>query len=202
MASKTGLLNMALGHLAVGKTVGNFDTEQTAAARIGRTFYDIALGVTLEAAHWPFATRVEALGLVAETLEEEWSYSYRYPSNCIKFERILSGGRTDSRESQVKYRIIGDDDGQLIRTDMASAEAEYLIGDPDPSTYSWSFKMAFTYLLAHLMAPSLTSGDQAGLGAKAGALYTHWLGKASAHDLNQEVLDEPQDAESIRVREV
>ena len=94
MATKTEIFNMALGHLAIGKMVANFTAEQSQEARIGRIYYDIALGQVLKDVPWPFATKIAALGLLEEEPNTEWGYSYRYPSDCAHFRRILSGSRS------------------------------------------------------------------------------------------------------------
>lgn len=201
MASKTEILNWALGHLAVGKNVGNIETENSAEAREGRRWYSIALQTTLEAAPWPFATLIEPLALVEEEPNAEWGYSYRYPSRCAKMVRILSGVRTDTRQSRVSYKIIQDSQGRLILTDMEDAEVEYIINNPDSALYSNTFQMALSRQLAFLMGPNLTSGDQFKLAVNSAAIFQLIVSQAESRAFNEQQDEEDPDSEFIRDRE-
>lgn len=201
MASKVGIVNLALGHLAVGKEIANLETEKSEEARAGRRFYDVALKVVLRDFPWPFATRITALALVEEEPNTEWGYSYRYPSDCLYFRRILSGLRNDSRQSRAPYRVARDASGLLIFTDQQDAEAEYTILANAPQFYPPDFELALSYYLASLMAPHVTGGDHFKLGERALQLYSLHLSTAQSNAGNEEQAEEEPEAESIRARE-
>lgn len=192
---------MALSHLGIDKPIGNLVTEQSSEANTMRTFYDIARDKALKEGPWPFSTRFATLSLVEEEPTTEWGFSYRYPSNCLDIHRILSGIRNDSRQSRAPYKIGADDAGKLIYTDEEDAEIEYTAKNDDPSTYTDEFELAFSYLLASLGAPRLTSGDQFTLGERAFRLYQFEIGTAIANASNEEQPDEEVEAESIRARQ-
>lgn len=200
MSSKVGIANMALSHLGIDKPIGNLVTEQSSEANTMRTFYDIARDKALKEGPWPFSTRFAVLELVEEEPTTEWCFSYRYPSNCLDIHRIFSGIRNDSRQSRVPYKIGADDAGKLIYTDMEDAEIEYTARNDDPSTYSNEFELAFSYLLASLAAPRLTSGDQFKLGDRARRLYEFEIAVAGTNSANEEQPDEEVDSEYIRAR--
>jgi hypothetical protein len=199
-SSSTEICNMALSHLKVGKTIANLTTENSEEARVCRTFYETALKETLRDFPWPFATRIAELELVEEDPNTEWAYSYRYPSTCLNFIRILSGVRNDTLDSTVKYFISSDDDGLLIFTNQEDAVAEYTVYISDVLRFAPDFTIAFSYLIASYIAPRVTGGDAFKLGDKALQLYQFKIGKAKANAANEEQRDEQPDSEFIRGR--
>lgn len=200
MASKTDIANLALSHLSVGDEIANLDTDKSERAAALRRFYDEARDTTLGAYPWPFATRMGALALVEEDPTEEWSYSYRYPSACMAFRRIISGIRQETRGTVIKYRIAGDDSGQLIYTDQEDAEGEWTAQVTDPERFPADFRLALSYYLAFLAAPRLTKGDQYKLGNRAYEAWNVTLARAQARAANEGVPDEPADSDFITVR--
>jgi len=202
MASRTEIANMALGHIGVGKKIANIDTEteRSQEATACRQFYDIALAATLRDFAWPFATRIEELGLVEEDPNSEWSYSYRYPTNCVEMRRILSGTRTDTHQSRVPFRIIHDASGKLILTDQENAEAEYTILASDPLQYPPDFILAFSYRLATYIIPQITTGDQFTIGKGLLQLYMLEIRRAQTNAANEEQPDQEPDSEFDRIR--
>lgn len=188
MPTRTEILNMAISHLGIGKEVANIVTEDTEEARAGRRFYDTAKDVVSTSIPWPFLTKIDTLGLVEEEPNTEWGYSYRYPSDCVFIERVLSGFRNDQLETRVPYKIARDASGILIFTDMDDAVIEYRVRADDPQFYPSDYTLALSYYLAMLMAPRLTKGDPNKLGIQAGQMYTLTVAAAQNRALN-----EPQD---------
>ena len=200
-SSKVGIVNIALSHLAISKTVAILETEKSEEAVTARVFYDIALEATLRDFPWPFATRISALALVEEEPNDEWNFSYRYPTDCLEIRRILSGMRNDTRQSRTPYRILSDNQGSLVYTDYENAEIEYTVRAVSPQFYPPDFVMAFSLYLAHLMAPRVTGGDPYKLGARALGLYDLEIGRAVKNAFNEQQIEEPPESEFIRDRE-
>lgn len=200
MASKVNIVNMAISHLAISKTVMNLETDDGQEAKVARLFYDTARKATLRDFPWPFATRIITAGLIEEEPNTEWGFSYRYPTDCVYLRRILSGLRNDSRQTRSPYRIASDTSGKLIFTDQEDAEIEYTVNTDDPQFYPEDFTLAFSYYLAHLMAPRLTGGDQFKLGEKALELYRFEISRAVSRGANEEQIEEPPEAEWTRAR--
>lgn len=201
MASQTDICNLALSHIGISKEIANVTTERTAEANACRRFYDIVRESVLKDYSWPFATKIAALNLVEEDPNDEWAYSYRYPSDCLYARRILSGQRDDTELTRVAYKITQDSQGILIFTDAENAELEYTLNVNDEDIYSSDFKLAFSYRLAHYIAPRLTAGDPFNLGDKAMQKYMIEIGRASANAFNEDKSSLPLTTESIAARE-
>jgi hypothetical protein len=191
--------NLALSHLGSGAQIADLG-ENSAEANAISTFYDLALEQALRAVNWPFATKIVTLALVEADPTDEWGYSYRYPSDCLYFRRILSGSRQDTRQSRVSYKIGRDSSGQLVYTDQSQAQAEYTTLVDDPQRWPVDFTLAFSYLLAALSVPRITGVDTK-KGQEARADYEREIRAARANAWNEEQPDEEADAESIRARE-
>lgn len=193
---------MAISHLGQGQEISNVDTERTAEALACRRFYDIALASTLRDVDWPFARKTSFLGLI-ETFSSstsEWTYSYRYPSDCVRIRRIKSTLRNDSRQSRVSYNIYQDDVSRIIYTDAENAEAIYTKSVEDPSFYTPSFTLALSFRLAGLVAPRITKGDPFGMRKSALDMYDLEISRAKASSFNEEQSDEEVDSEFVRSR--
>jgi hypothetical protein len=200
MSSKVEICNMALRHLGISKEIANLDTEASQEAASLRRFYEPTRDAVFRDFNWSFTTKIAALALVEETPNLEWGYSYQYPSDCVKARRILSGARTDSRQTRVPYKFIRENDQKLILCDIDSAELEYSERVTNPEAYPPDFVLALSYRLAYIIAPGLTGGDPFQLGQKAYQLYVQELSRAQATALNEEQVDEEMDSEFIRIR--
>lgn len=195
----TSICNMALSHLGISKEIATV-TERSAEANACRRYYEPSLEEMLRDFVWPFATQFPTLALVATAPTTEWDFSYRYPTECLKFRRILSGTRNDTRATRVPYRIISDSSGRLILTDEATAVAEIGIKVEDPTLYPPDMKMAFSLLIAHYAAPRLTNGDPNKLGKRAMELYLYEVSKAECSSANEEQAEEEPDSSLIDAR--
>lgn len=189
MATETEICNLALSHLGNTKRIANIDTEQSQEASLFRVLYDTTRDLVLNEYEWPFATKIAALALIEEDPNDEWDYSYRYPSDCIKLMRVLSGFRTDTNSSRVPYKVSHDASGKIIYSDYEDAEIEYIRAITDTSYFSPDFIMALSFRLAAYAAPSLTGGDPFKLGERAMKMYQLELSKAASNAFNEEQPD-------------
>lgn len=201
MADRTSVSNMALGHLGVTEEIQNVNTENSDAAIVCRRFFTPALELFQREFSYPFSNVIQALALVEENPNTEWAYAYQYPSDCKKFHRILSGTRNDSRQSRVPYRIIRGASSSIILTDKAEAFGDWNIVETDLNRYPSDAIMAISFLIAHLIAPKMTSGDPFKLGARAFALYNQARITAQANALNEEQPDEDPESQFVRGRD-
>jgi hypothetical protein len=200
-SSKTEICNIAISHLGSANEIANVETEASQEAASCRRFYDTALKATLRDFPWSFAAKIAEMQLVEEDPNDEWAYSYRYPSDCVRLKRILSGSRTDTNDTRISYKIIRDDSGLLILTDKENAELEYTKLETDPLVYPHDFVIAFSYRLAHFVAPRITAGDKFKLGDRALQFYLYEISRAESTGLNEEQADVHPDSEFIRTRE-
>ena len=196
----TAICNLALRHIGIGKMIANVETEQSAEATACRSFLDHVKEVVLRDFPWPFARQFVALGLVEEDPTSEWAYSYRYPSACITFKRILSGTRNDTRQTRVPYIVTSDDDGLLIYTGQEDAEAEYIARITNAGLYPPDFVSMLSLLLASFITPSLAAGDPFKLRDRALKLYDYHRLKAQANAVNEQQDEEHPESEFIRER--
>lgn len=199
MASPVQIYNMGLAHLGQTKRIASFD-EQSEEARLGSLVYETCRDTVLEAFNWPFATKLAALALVAEDPNDEWAFSYRYPSDCLKFRKILSGVRNDSRDTRIPFRISKDNAGKLIFVDKEDAQGEWTVKVTDTQLFSPSYTLALSYYIAHIIAPAMTAGDPFKLGERARQLYEIEIQRAAAHAFNEEQPEQHPESEFIRAR--
>jgi hypothetical protein len=199
--SETAVCNLALGHLGISAEINNLTTEKSAEASACRRYFSTARDVALRDLKCTFATEFATLALVEENPNEEWAYSYRYPSDCLSFRRILSGTRNDTIETRVSYRLASDDAGKLIYTDKASAECEYTRMVDNVLLWPDDVIMAVSLLLAGLISPRVTRGDGVKLGDRALGLYDTMKRAAESNAEGEEQNEQPPEAESIRARE-
>ena len=191
---------MAISHLGIGKEIANLDTEQSQEASACRRFYDEAVEIVLSDFDWPFATKQATLNLIASNPTAEWDYSYRYPTDCLRIRRILSGIRQDTASSRVPFKITQDSLGKLIYSDQQNAEVEYTVRITDPSYFTSEFIFALSFRLAYYIAPRLTGGDPFKLQDRMIQQYMYEMGKAKERSLNEERHDVPNDSELITTR--
>lgn len=200
MASETEICNLAISHLGSGKEIGDLSTDKSNEASACRRYYEVTRDTLQRDYDWPFATSIATLSLVEEDPNDEWSYSYRYPSDCFRFRRILSGIRNDTERTRVPFKIAYAADGQVVFTDQQDAQAEYSIKVTDPARFSPDFIMALSFRLAAYIAPRITAGDPFGMGKNAMQQYLFHLSTAEKTAGNEEQRDQPVESEFIRER--
>ena len=199
-ASETEIANLALNHLGVSP-IASFDEDSTEAEAMKLTYPTIR-DVVLRDFRWPFATKFATLGLVErDPIGDEWSLSYRKPGDSLMLRRILSGARTDSRQSRIPYKESTDSGGKLILTDQEDAIVEYTQKITDTLLFPPDFTLALSYRLAHEVGPRLAAGDAFGLARRAAQMYNLEMNKASAQAFNEEQPDQNVLSEFERVRE-
>lgn len=199
--------NMALGHLKIAIQISALATDKSAQGLACRTFYDVTRQSVLSDFKWPFLTTIQTLALVSSSPfpdpdgNAEWTYAYQYPASCLNFKRVLSGYRNDDRQTRIPYKIFNDPThGQLILTDMISAQGEFTLDDNIEQHYSPTLIMAMSFKLASVIAPMITGGDPYKLGDRALKLYEAELSKAMTNALNEEQPEEEPESEMIRAR--
>lgn len=198
--TKTKISNLALSHLGSSKTIANFDTERSAEANACREYFDTCVEEVLQGFHWPFATKIASLGLLETDPNSEWAYSYQYPSDCLDIRRILSGTRDDSKDTEIKYRVLGDDTGKVIYTDKDDAEAEYTMNITDPARWSADFATAVSFLLAAYIAARVTGGDPFKKGTQCFQMFQMKMPKVQARQANEQKYEREPVSEFERVR--
>ncbi|OPX89057.1 MAG: hypothetical protein A4E53_01665 [Pelotomaculum sp. PtaB.Bin104] len=197
----TETCNLALGHLGVSQTISDVNTERSPSALVCRRFWDMAFKEALRDFPWSFANKIAALGLIEEDPNEEWSFSYQYPPDCMSALKIQSGIRNDSRDTRVPYKISTGDSGLVIYTDKEDAILEYTKEITNYGILPQDFQAALSLLLAFYIAPSVTGGDPFQLGTRAYKAYLLSIAKAQVNSYNEQQEEEQPESEFIRSRE-
>lgn len=201
MASDTEIANLALGHVGVGIEIADLETENSAEAIACRRFYDTALEETLRAHEWPFATGYVELSLIEENPNDEWGYSYAYPTGCVYFRKILSGVRQDSEDTRIAYELANDEDvGTVIYTDQDEACGKYTRLITSEELYPHDFTMAFSYVLASYIFPMLMQGDPFNFKSQAIQWSKHWVNVAASNAFNESKGDKRKESQFVRGR--
>ena len=196
----TRIANLALSHIGISERISNLETERSKEAEVCRVFYDDVQAEIFRDFIWPFANKYFTLNLIAEDPNDEWQYSYRYPSDCAKLQKILSGIRNEHQDSRIAYDLGHDDSGKRIYTDQENACAKYTKLITDEGLYPQDMIMAFSMLLASYIAPSLSEGDPFGFSEKWYRMYLLSYGKATANALNEITEDKEPEPEAVRSR--
>jgi len=201
VSSKTEICNMACGHLGIGTTIADLDTEASQEARACRTFYDTVVQMAMRAYEWPFATKFQDLGLIESAPTGEWDYSYSYPSECLQLVRIIGGSRNETVDSRVPYKIANINSAKVILTDEPSAVVEFIYYNQSIEQWPPDFMLAVSFLLAKFIAPAVTGGDPFNKGESAYQNYQWMINDAKASALNEVNRDPLPESEFISGRE-
>jgi hypothetical protein len=199
MVSVVNIYNQAILHLGTGKTVSS-TSDDSAEARYCNVFYEQARDELLSAGTWGFATKIADAQLVEEEPNDEWAYSYLYPSDALTIRRVLSGSRRDTRQTEIPFRVMNIGDARVIVTDEQNAQIEYTMRVTDTALFPVWFVASLSLALAAKIAPGLTEGDRFKMKEFVLQLQHRAMQEALSHSFNEEVHDMPPEAESIRER--
>lgn len=150
--TKVDICNMALGHIA-NEPIDNFASDQTPQARKCRLYYEQALYDLLTEYSWFFAQKQALLARLTTTPLFTWDYEYQLPNDLLRIEKVLAS--TTRPVPNPPYEVMGD----KILTNEAQVPIIYTYKVPDSDTAKMPslFKIALSFKLAALMAPSLAS---------------------------------------------
>lgn len=168
MASVIDICNLALGRLGDGANVSAL-TELSPQARHCARFYPIARDSLLEMHDWGFATRREALELLAEEPPFGWTYTYGCPANLLKIIAILPEDAPDDysypvggvgaytqQTYSVESNLVGD---KVILANAELPNVRYIARVEDPARFSPLFVDALSWLLASYLAGPIYKGE-------------------------------------------
>lgn len=195
MSSEVEIYNMALGYVGVAREIDAPDEGSTESDQCQR-YYAQTRDATLRDFPWPFANKVIALGLVEENPNDDWAYAYRYPTDCLRALRLVTGSRVDT--APPPFELGHDDAGKLIFTDQAEAVLKYTRRIEDPELFDPAFVEAFAWRLGSKVAIPLSRSEKER--DYAFKRYQFELNVARAHAANEGQVDPAPEAESIRER--
>lgn len=148
--TQVSIVNSALAK--VGQAPVQSLTQDTRAAQIIYSIYDLVQDELLSMHPWNFAIKRVALSPTNNTPAFEYTYEYDIPSDCL---RIL--------DEQLDYTSAKPDwvvEGRKILSDESTVEIRYIFRQDDPSTWSPTFAEAFAWRLAYKIAYALTQSSE------------------------------------------
>lgn len=148
--------NMALDRIDIGQPIDDLSADSDEARACNR-WHEKCRDKVLQLNMWPFARRQIALGLVEVDPVDAWTYSYRYPINCIRVIGIANGLRLDTH--RIEWQMGQDDTGRLIYTDEEDALVDYIGTLDDPGEWFDLLADAISALLASEIAGPLGRGS-------------------------------------------
>lgn len=198
MASDVDIANMALGHLGTRATISSMTENSTEAREINRWYAQVRESL-LRQLDWNFA-RVTATLALTGTAPTRWSYSYAYPSDCLKFWRLdLGDGLYYPTEPRAKFEIGSDGTDRYVWCNIDQAVGVYTQRVTNPALFDPEFTTAFAVSLAAMVAYAITNKQDLAtrLEGKAASL----IERAKADNANEAVTNERERlAESLTVR--
>lgn len=219
MTSVVDICNMALSSLRAG-TITSID-EASTAARECKQWYDVLRDQVLEDAPWGFANRVNPLALLDHSTYGifNWVYSYQYPSDCIRINRLVRNFEQNvapqsgmsyryvdrglpSRVAMqpVEYKIFDVDGNVVIASNESDLRADYTYSVTNPNVFSSSFKIALSQLLGSHIAVGVAGHDKgSAMQRDLLSLYRSYINNAVANELNQN-FEAQAESESITIR--
>lgn len=168
MLQKTDIANLALGRLGVSLNIAvtDFDTDNSAQAKIIRRMYQMSLDTLLQKHEWKFATYFQGLNLL-ETDENfgfmGFKYKYEAPADAMVIREIASGGIFTNLNlyevQKAKFQTIYSSSSIKIVTNIDDAHARYTVRIPVDNQVPVYFGRALSAQLAWDIAPMLITNN-------------------------------------------
>lgn len=149
-------------------SISSFD-DPGAGAAVAKALYEPILTALLATTYWRFAMKKQSLNRLSQTPENEFTYAYQIPTDCLKIERVYP---------RVFYKIYRD----LIYTDASSLTIDYAYR-PDTSLFPAYFTLALTYKLASEFA--LAVSDDVNKNSLFEQKFRQAIGEAFSADAQQ-----------------
>lgn len=158
ISMSTRVVNLALIEIGVTKVLTNYCTQTTKEAELARQVFDQCVRHTLITYPWPFATKYAVLALTAtQPTDEDWTYAYRMPTDCIFPRRIVVARGMAVDPSPPPMGLSSDASGGIILTNEQNAVLEYTARPTCVAVVADElFREALKWRLAAALAPPLT----------------------------------------------
>lgn len=194
--SEVSICNMALGGVGVAVEIISLTEESVEAQQCNR-FYESSRDYVLRRIDWSFARKYVSLNKVLDSPNDDWAYSYRYPTDCLNARRIVTSIRKDPNKAP--FEIASDNDGRLIFTDIENAILRYTYRIEDPLKFDDGFIECLSWHIGSKIAIPLSRSPKER--DYAYQRYVIALNEGAADARNEAHEDHPPEAEAIRERE-
>ena len=200
MTSVVEICNMALAHCRAG-SINNIN-EPSLQAQQCKLWFDISLNKVLTETNWKFARTIQPLALTTEKIFN-YAFAYRYPSDCLKMERLVNSYEEITSETagasryrdewcsqpkriEIPHDIFNVDGVTLIGANFPDLWIDYTKRVTDPNLFSIDFIHALAHLLASNIAVGITGVDAGQrISTRSLNLYAGYLRAAVANDSNE-----------------
>lgn len=214
MTSVVEICNLALGNCRAGSI--NAINESSLQAQQCKLRYELLRDKCLKETNWNFSRKIISLAPVTDVVFTQ-PYSYRYPNDCLKIERLVgqyesvttdsstmywnpSGYFNGIRYPEIPYEIYNIGDKKIIGSTMSDLRIDYTSKINDPNLFSTEFILAFSHLLASEIAiPIIGIKDGRAIRSDSLQIYQTYLKSAVASDSNEKHY-EPIESEFITCR--
>lgn len=137
LSASTRLCNLALSRIGITDQLTSLADDDSVAAAQCQLIYKTEIDATLRAFDWHFATAYSAPltlvdGALSDPVNDDWTYSYREPSDSVKVRRIVNPDQKRGFDPDpIPFHKSSDANGQLIFTnepgDKLEADADVVI---------------------------------------------------------------------------
>lgn len=201
MYSKEDCFNFALGHLLLSRQVQNADTDPSNEAKVLRQNWESALSSSLADMDLDGTSTIVALELVAIDPNDLWGYAYKYPVNCTRFRRILSGVRTDNRDTLIDKQVGIHNGLKVIFTSESDALASIIPNNVPLNSLSSQAINCISARLAFLSSPLIVGKGAKGLRENIYGMYKLFRAEAQQADSEENFMYREDRVESEFVNE-
>lgn len=180
------LVNLALTRLGAA-TVERLD-EPSEQARVVNRVYDAVRQDLLRQYDWGFARRSVSLAEV-QSDSGEYRFAYRVPADCLTVRRLRDENFIFLPRDN-RFKIVGDERGRLILTDVAAARLEYTADVQDEGLFDAEFSQAMSWKLAADVAMALTGRPDLVQLMQSG--FERYMLEAQWNDANEDNVEDPK----------
>lgn len=182
MYSKPQIWNLALGALLLSKQIIDVDTDMSVEAKVLRTHWDMSFRQTLQDLDLDSTASQATLELIEEDPTTLWSYSYKYPTDCSFFRRIVSTVIKDCKSTHIAKQIGLRYGVKVILTNESEAVADYISHSVSLSSLSASAGQAIALRLAYNCGPLIVGKGAPALRKSIWEQYVVAKAEAQEHD--------------------
>lgn len=202
MATEIDICNLALAHCGSKAAISSLNPpEGSEYAEACARQYPIALGCLLSEFPWSFATRRAALAKISDSMLEKgnWKYAYGLPADFLRVVDLkpkegdllpkpphwlqrfpAPHGQLSNHE---EYELIGGDAGPILLANIESPILRYITNAPKPTSFSPSFVLALSWILAAFISGDTVRGETGiNIASYMGKQYVAALSRAKTLD--------------------
>lgn len=168
---------------------------------------------------WGFARKLVGLGLLT-TEVYNWTYSYQYPSDCLKINRLIGSQEQllnadastishmadsgllqyNELRKKIPYEVFNFTNNKVIGANESDLYIDYVVKVTDPNLFTEAFELALSHLLgAEIAVPIVGVENGRQLRSDCLTMYKEYLATAEADDLNEtQSTPLPSEYETVR----